>query len=102
MAGIEVLSALVAALAAAGVGERILHRRRLARIPIRIHVSGTRGKSSVTRLLAAGLNEGGVVAAAKTTGTLARMIFPDQEEIPVYRPLGANIIEQKRVIASAA
>jgi len=31
------------------------HRSMLRRIPMRIHVNGTRGKSSVTRLIAAGL-----------------------------------------------
>ena len=33
--------------------ERLRHRRALAQIPLRIHVNGTRGKSSVTRLIAA-------------------------------------------------
>ena len=32
-------------------------RRDLSRIPIRIHVNGTRGKSSVTRLIAGALRE---------------------------------------------
>ena len=31
------------------------HQRNVKAIPIRIHVNGTRGKSSVTRLIAAGL-----------------------------------------------
>jgi poly-gamma-glutamate synthase PgsB/CapB len=43
-----------------------------------------------------------VVTCAKTTGTLARMILPDGRELPVYRPAGANVIEQKRIVATAA
>ena len=38
-----------------GAIESWIHRRNLARIPIRIHVNGARGKSSVTRHIAAGL-----------------------------------------------
>ena len=77
--------------------ENWAHWRRLAKLPIRIHVNGSRGKSSVTRLIAAGLRAGGIVTCAKTTGTLPRVILPDGRELPVYRPMGANIIEQIRV-----
>ncbi|TMQ71806.1 MAG: poly-gamma-glutamate synthase PgsB, partial [Candidatus Eisenbacteria bacterium] len=45
--------ALVAGLAAYGVWETRSHLGNLARVPLRIHVNGTRGKSSVTRLIAA-------------------------------------------------
>ncbi|MEZ4233666.1 MAG: poly-gamma-glutamate synthase PgsB [Polyangiaceae bacterium] len=84
-----------------GVAEVLLHRRNLARIPIRIHVNGTRGKSSVTRLIASALRESGLCTFAKTTGTLARVILPDGSELPVFRPAGANIMEQKRIVATA-
>ena len=102
MAGIEVLVGLTSALAVFGAAELAVHRRRLRSIPIRVHVNGTRGKSSVTRLIAAGLREGGIRTCAKTTGTLARMILPDGKELPIYRPAGANIIEQRRIVALAA
>lgn len=85
-----------------GVLEFILHRGRLARIPIRVHVNGTRGKTSVTRLIVAGLREAGVRCVAKTTGTVPRFILPNGREVPVYRPGGANIIEQKQAITMAA
>ena len=84
-----------------GVTELWLHRKRLFRIPIRIHVNGTRGKSSVTRLIAAGLRAGGIRTCAKTTGTLPRMIMPDGKEYPVFRPARANVIEQLRIVATA-
>lgn len=77
------------------------HRRRLRSFKHRVHVAGTRGKSSVTRLIAAGMRAGGVRTAAKTTGTLARMIFPDGREVQVFRPRGPNVIEQIRIVAAA-
>jgi len=85
-----------------GAVEMIAHRRNVNRIPVRIHVNGTRGKSSVTRLIAAGLRAGGRVTCAKTTGTLARMIFPDGTEYPVFRPSRPNVIEQLRIFRAAA
>ena len=78
------------------------HLRRLHRIPIRIHVNGTRGKSSVTRLIAAGLRGGGLRVAGKTTGTTARMILSDGRELPIFRPAGPNVREQIRVVRVAA
>ncbi len=85
-----------------GLYEALIHRRNLASIPIRIHVNGTRGKSSVTRLIAGGLRAGGITTCAKTTGTMARMILPDASEYPVFRPAGANVIEQVRIVSTAA
>jgi gamma-polyglutamate synthase len=102
MNGIILLAAITAILIALGIAESAAHRRRLAKIPIRIHVNGTRGKSSVTRLIAAGLREGGVTTCAKTTGTLPRMIMPNAAEYPVFRPSGPNVIEQIRIVRAAA
>lgn len=102
MTGLEVVGLLTGCLVGLGLVEGLIHRRNLNKIPIRIHVSGTRGKSSVTRLIAFGLNGSGISTTAKTTGTLARMILPDHREVAIYRPLGANIIEQKRVVSAAS
>ncbi|TWT82059.1 Capsule biosynthesis protein CapB [Planctomycetes bacterium CA13] len=85
-----------------GLLESYFHRRQLAAIATRIHVNGTRGKSSVTRLIAAGLRASGTHTCAKTTGTLARMILPDGAEYPVFRPARANVIEQIRIVRAAA
>ena len=77
------------------------HERHLARIPIRVHVNGTRGKSSVTRLIAGGLRAGGLRTFAKTTGTMARIIRPDGSEVDVYRVGHPNIVEQTRIVRRA-
>ena len=102
MTGTQLLCVLLVALIAWGMLESHRHRQNLKRIKFRIHVNGTRGKSSVTRLIAAALREAGLVTCAKTTGTLARMILPDAREVPIFRPAGANVIEQGRIVGAAA
>ncbi len=102
MNGIILLATITVGFVALGLAEAIIHRRNLEKLPLRIHVNGTRGKSSVTRLIAAGLREGGIVTCAKTTGTLPRMIMPNGKEYPVFRPAGANVIEQIRIVRAAA
>ena len=102
MDGTMLVAAGTLCLSSLGILESYLHRRRLNNIPIRIHVNGTRGKSGVTRLIAAGLRAGGIRTCAKTTGTLARMIFPDGSEYPVFRPSRANVKEQLRVVRAAS
>jgi poly-gamma-glutamate synthase PgsB/CapB len=101
MDGTLLLAGGAAVLASLGCLESLWHRRNLRRIPIRIHVNGTRGKSSVTRLIAAGLRAGGIRTCAKTTGTQPRMILPDGGEVPVFRPWRSNIIEQLRIVNAA-
>jgi len=78
-----------------------IHLRKLRSIPIRIHVNGSRGKSSVTRLIGAVLRASGKKTVAKTTGTAPRYIFPDGNELTVFRPGKPNIIEQLRIIGHA-
>ena len=75
------------------VRERMQHQRNLDALRLRIHVNGTRGKSSVTRLIAAGLRAGGIRTLAKVTGTEAKFIDPDGTERPVKRRGPANIRE---------
>lgn len=96
-----VLILATAALIAYWLWEYFRHQSNVNAIPIRIHVNGTRGKSSVTRLIAAGLRAGGITTVAKTTGTLPRFILPDGREAAIIRLSGANIIEQKYIFREA-
>ncbi|MDT8903028.1 poly-gamma-glutamate synthase PgsB [Anaeroselena agilis] len=100
----EYLAALAIFLLIVGyyAAERLRHEHNLGRIPLRIHVNGTRGKSSVARLIAAGLRAGGQTVVAKTTGSAARVILPDGSERPMARRGPANIRELVPFIAEAA
>lgn len=102
MVSIPLLLTVLLIVTGLGAFEYRRHLHNLKKIPIRIHVNGTRGKSSVTRLIAAGLSAGGVKVFAKTTGTVPRVITPDGDEFAVYRPSSPNIIEQLRVVDFAA
>ncbi len=85
-----------------GVWETARHRRNLRRIGVRVHVNGSRGKSSVSRLIAAGLRGGGLRVVGKTTGSEAAVIHTDGSETPVLRRGSPNIREQLKVIRDAA
>lgn len=85
----------------AGVVEKWRHRRNLAAIPIRVLVNGTRGKTSVTRLIAAALREAQVRTWAKTTGTQAAWILPDGSEQEYRKNRPVNIREQIPFIRAA-
>ncbi len=78
------------------------HVRRLRTIPHRIHVNGSRGKSSVTRLIGGALRAGPYRVVVKTTGTAPRFITPEGKELPIFRPGKPNILEQIKVVRKAA
>ncbi len=74
------------------------HGKRLEQLDIRVHVNGIRGKSTVTRLVASVLREGGFVTVAKTTGSAARVIGSRGEETPIHRIGAPTINEQIDVV----
>src|SRR5215813_2800834 len=78
------------------------HRRNLRAIPVRIHVAGTRGKSTTTRLIAAGLRADGRRVVAKTTGSEPRLILPDGREEIWPRRGPPSIREQIGFVRRAA
>ena len=93
-----ILGFLVFALCIAGILEHQFHLKSLSLIPLRIHVNGTRGKSSVTRLVAAGLREGGLRTFAKTTGTAPRVIDSEGKDRIIHRLRLPSIGEQVRLL----
>jgi gamma-polyglutamate synthase len=97
-------------IAAAGVAafllfltvERLVLDARLGRIPVRVGVTGTRGKSSVARLVAGAMRESGTRVLAKTTGSRAVLVLPDGSEREIMRRGLPTVLEQKRVVRLAA
>ena len=74
-------------------------RKKLTHV---IYVNGTRGKSTVTRMIAAGITAGGHRVMCKTTGTLPIAIYPDGHQEEVHRRGPANIREQMKFLHIAA
>lgn len=87
---------------ALAIWEYFRHQSYVNSIPVRIHINGTRGKSSVTRLVGAGLRAGGFKTVTKVTGTFPRLIMSDGTEAAIHRKEKANILEQLNVIKYAA
>lgn len=93
-----ILGALALVLIISGLLEFRSHQLVLSNIPVRIHVNGTRGKSSVTRLIAAGLRAGGKRTFAKTTGTAPRVIDVEGIDRIIHRLRSPSIGEQVRLL----
>lgn len=96
-----VIGACLGLLVALGISERLARDRAHRALPIRIHVNGTRGKSTITRLIWGALVEAGIPAVAKTTGTAPRLILPDGREHAVRRLAPASIREQLWLLGQA-
>jgi poly-gamma-glutamate synthase PgsB/CapB len=96
------LSAGLAALFLLGLAlERARLDRRRARVKLRVCVTGTRGKSTVTRLVASIVRESGRRVLAKTTGSRPVLLLPDGGEQEIVRTGPPTVLEQKRVLALA-
>lgn len=92
------ISACLVLLIGLGLLERYWRNRAWKAVPIRIHVNGTRGKSSVARLIWAALRAAGVSTLAKTTGAAPCLLLPDGTEKPLQRRGKPNIREQLRTL----
>ena len=93
-----ILLIILLSLIVLGFFELRLHLNSIGKIPIRIHVNGIRGKSSVVRLIAAGLREGGLKTFAKTTGTTPAIINSSGNDVEIHRLRSATIGEQIKLI----
>ena len=68
------------------------------RINWRIHVNGIRGKSTVTRYVAAIFRKAGYRTFGKTTGSAARILLPNGSDQEIERRGLPNINEQVRIM----
>ncbi|MFC1554617.1 poly-gamma-glutamate synthase PgsB [candidate division KSB1 bacterium] len=84
------------------IAEKILLEKWIRSVPLRISVTGTRGKSTVVRLLASVFRENGFRVLAKVTGSSPVYIMPDGEETAIKRRGMVTILEQKKLLKKAA
>ncbi|MBS7525186.1 poly-gamma-glutamate synthase PgsB [Fusibacter paucivorans] len=81
--------------------ERQWARKRRKKLKHVVYVNGTRGKTTVARLIDSGLRAGGYRVFCKTTGTVPRIIDVDNRELPLKRVGNANIKEQLKALKMA-
>lgn len=81
--------------------EALIARRDRKQLKHVIYVNGTRGKSTVTRMIDAGLRAGGRKVFSKSTGTLPMCLHVDGSISEISRKAPANIREQLRVMHQA-
>lgn len=77
-----------------------LHARK--KIKYVIHVNGTRGKSTVTRLIGTMLRKNNIKTWTKVTGTIPVIIDEEGNEQIIKRIGNANIKEQLKIIRKAS
>ena len=68
--------------------------KNLVSVPIRVLVTGTRGKSTMVRLLQAGISSLGIACRGRITGVLPREIGPKRERI--IERSGCGHVEEMR------
>lgn len=77
-------------------------RRTRRRLPLVVHVGGTRGKTSTVLTLARALEEQGARVVAKTTGSEPLLLLPGGRSRRLRRPGLPSIAEQEMVLRTAA
>jgi poly-gamma-glutamate synthase PgsB/CapB len=82
--------------------ERACLDSKIKSVPLRICVTGTRGKSSVTRHISTALRESGMSVLARTTGSKPVLIFPDGGEEKIERRGKPTILEGKKILQIGA
>ena len=76
-----------------GLFEYHHHKSNVKKIPLRILVNGTRGKTTITRLLAYSLMENGIKTVARTSGSSLEIIHADGSVEKIERKRKARILE---------
>lgn len=84
-----------------GLFEYGIHKRRVDSVRQRILVNGTRGKTTVTRIITAAMQKNGIRTIGRTTGSEAVIVLPDGSVEPVRRRKCASILEMKEFFRRA-
>ena len=83
------------------IGESIIINRSVRDIKFRIHINGTRGKSTVTKYISAGLREANLKVIGKVTGEIPTLLLPDETTETIKRRGSARVQEQFDIIRKA-
>lgn len=84
------------------IAEYLYLRYCTNKIPLRILVNGTRGKSSVVKYISAALRESDKKTIAKITGIIPTIIYPDGSNKVIKRIAPARVQEQFKIIRLAS
>ena len=76
-----------------GFIEHYLHMKRVNSVKTRILINGTRGKTTITRLLVSSLQSAGIKTIGRTTGSEAQIILPSGEIEEIKRRRPARVYE---------
>jgi hypothetical protein len=82
--------------------EKVRLKRWLAAIPVRVHVYGTRGKTTTARALYGALSASGHAVLGKTTGDSPLILLPGGAERRLRRIGPASVREYLRCLQTAA
>lgn len=82
--------------------EYFVLQSRIRKIPLRILVNGTRGKSTTVKIIHNILKKSGKKVFAKTTGDVPLLIYPDGSQKEIKRFAPASIIENVMILKKAA
>ncbi len=69
---------------------------------VKIHINGTRGKSTVTKYISAGLREANLKVIGKVTGEIPTLLLPDGTIKTIKRRGSARVQEQFKIIRKAS
>ncbi|MEN8122304.1 MAG: poly-gamma-glutamate synthase PgsB [Bacteroidota bacterium] len=83
------------------IGESIIINQSAMNINTKIHVNGTRGKSTVVKYIKAGLSNADLKVMGKVTGEIPTILLPDDTTETINRKGPARVQEQFNVIRKA-
>ena len=76
-----------------GLIENYYHQYNLRKFKYRVLVNGTRGKTTISRIIVHALNSNGIKTIGRTTGSEACIVMPDNSTLPFKRRRSARITE---------
>lgn len=83
------------------VGESLIINNCINNIRVKIHVNGTRGKSTITKYITSGLKQDQMKVLGKVTGEIPTLLCPDGTSKPIKRLGSARVQEQFNIIRKA-